>query len=146
MKPSIFRLLSPVLVGGMAAAVAGPALADEPSLQPAHRLVVAAIGGPSRAIALTDSEMGELRGAGFLSALLAGLPTQNTVQYQITTGPPPDPVSSSGPGTQTLSVSTPTIQVSLLATNEATPPPIGVTKTFTTTITRSFSKSYSFSF
>ena len=98
--------------------------------------------GLLEAVSLGSAEMGELRGAGFLSNLLAALPEGNSIHWRINDSPQQ---TQSGPGPQTFAGSNGT-SFSLRATNEATasppPPPI---ISFTDTSSRSRTRTHSFS-
>lgn len=145
MKPLAFAFFQ-TMIGFILATAATPAVAGGNGIRPAV-LANDAMGVPAEAAALTDSEMRGVRAAGisaWLSALLGALPSQNTVQSQIGSSPP---VTTTGDGPQIFTLSTPTVSVNLLADNTGTlPPRPPATRTYSFSSTRTFMKSFSFSF
>jgi len=146
MKLLTHRLLRTV-VAGIAVAMAHPAFAAEAIGQAAPRAAGPVIAVPVGAIALSDSQLSGLRGGSgfsdFLNTVLAGLPSQNTVQAQIGQS---GPITVSGDGPQTLTLTTPNVQVNLFADNSGTSPPINLTQTYASSVTRGFVQTFSSTF
>ncbi len=136
-------MLCAVAFAGVMLPAGAAAAADSSLAQSADRLIVTAMGSAAVAVPMTEAEMGSARGGGFLSSLLAVLPPQNTVQSQIGDSAP---VVNSGAGPQTLTLSTPTTNVNLSASNPGLPPPPPVTRTQSIVITQSFTRSFSLRF
>jgi hypothetical protein len=123
-----------------------PAMAGDLGTQPPERMTNASFGVPVQAVALSDPEMSGMRGAGlldWLNALLGALPSQNTVQAQIGSSPP---VTVTGNGPQTFTLTTSNLSVNLLADNSGTPPPVNVSQSLSSSTTRTFTRSFSLGF
>ncbi len=88
---------------------------------------------------LSDEALGALRGAGFLSDLLATLPPNNTVSVQIGNNPP-QTVNGTGPQSIVVPGASASAQT---GTGTATPP--SFSSSTTTTTTRTFTRTFSFS-
>ena len=131
-------LLLPLTIAGTAAA------ADRPVGVQDDQWILKQV-GLVEAAPLSAAEMSRTRGAGFLSALLAALPRENTVQVTINDQPTE---TRSGPGLQTLSGTVNGTTFDATASNAPTasppsPAPVSFTRTSVRMGTRTRSSSFS---
>ena len=131
-------LLLPLTIAGTAAT------ADRPAGMQDDQWILKEV-GLAAAAPLGTAEMSRTRGAGFFSALLAALPSENTVQVTINDQPTE---TQSGPGTQTLGGTVNGSTFNAIASNPPTasppsPAPVIFTHTSVRTATRTRSSSFS---